>query len=291
MNKLIFCLVALVLATPAMAQVRSPIYQDRNGSYQGAAGIVCIAPDATACPTGTTADPVHVSGTSGSTAQEVQGNVAAGAADGTTKPVKAGGVYNSGPPTLANAQRGDLQLGTRGGLHIQLMRPDSASPLAVVTSLSQMSSGITALVTASPAFGFNGTSWDPLPGDTNGLVTQPYAKAGSRWTYAPAAGGIVNSTTAVTVATAGGASIRNYVTGVQCDSDALGAATEVAIRDGAGGTVLWRGGIAMAGWLNGRDIVFMVPLKGTANTLVEIVTLTASITGGVRCNLQGFTGA
>ena len=30
---------------------------------------------------------------------------------------------------------------------------------------------------------------------------------------------------------------------------------------------------------------------GTANTLVEIVTLTASVTGSVYCNLQGYTGS
>lgn len=32
-------------------------------------------------------------------------------------------------------------------------------------------------------------------------------------------------------------------------------------------------------------------LGGTANTLVEIVTLTASVTGSVYCNLQGYTGS
>lgn len=30
---------------------------------------------------------------------------------------------------------------------------------------------------------------------------------------------------------------------------------------------------------------------GTANPLVEIVTLTASVTGSVYCNLQGYTGS
>lgn len=32
-----------------------------------------------------------------------------------------------------------------------------------------------------------------------------------------------------------------------------------------------------------------VPLKGTANTLVELVTLTASVTGAGYCNVQGYT--
>lgn len=35
----------------------------------------------------------------------------------------------------------------------------------------------------------------------------------------------------------------------------------------------------------------VLALRGTANTLVEIVTLTASVTGSVYCNLQGYTGS
>ena len=38
-------------------------------------------------------------------------------------------------------------------------------------------------------------------------------------------------------------------------------------------------------------LTFNPPLRGTANTLVEIVTLTASVTGSVYCNLQGYTGS
>ena len=46
-----------------------------------------------------------------------------------------------------------------------------------------------------------------------------------------------------------------------------------------------------AGWTLVQDINFNPPLRGTANTLVEIVTLTASVTGSVYCNLQGYTGS
>lgn len=62
MKKLILGVVALLIATPAMAQVKSPIYIDRNGSYQGAQGTVCIKPDGTACTAGTVADPVYTTG-------------------------------------------------------------------------------------------------------------------------------------------------------------------------------------------------------------------------------------
>ncbi len=135
----------------------------------------------------------------------------------------------------------------------------------------------------------NGANCAPVPGDANGTVTQ-VAPSAKTWAYSAATGGITNTTTAVTIAAAGGASVRNYVLSAQCFSDALGAATELAIRDGAAGTVMWRGKIGTTGIPNGIDLTFNPPLRGTANTLVEIVTLTASVTGSVYCSLQGYTG-
>lgn len=120
------------------------------------------------------------------------------------------------------------------------------------------------------------------------LSVNPFVQA-ANWSYAAATGGISNTTTGVTVKAAAGASVRNYVTGLQLEADALGAATEFVINDGAAGTVLWRGKIGTAG-LAQQGVVFNPPLQGTANTLIEIKTLTASITGGVFANLQGFTG-
>ena len=134
------------------------------------------------------------------------------------------------------------------------------------------------------------TNCRPVPGDANGTVVQP-APVATFWNYAAAAGGITNTTTAVTVKAAAGAGVRNYVSSMQCTSDALGAATELAIRDGAAGPVIWRGKINTAGWIDGAEITFSPALRGTANTLVEIVTLTASVTGSVYCNLQGYTGS
>lgn len=120
------------------------------------------------------------------------------------------------------------------------------------------------------------------------LLTRPYANTAASWTYAAATGGIVNSTTAVTAHASCGAGLKNYVTGLQLSSDALGAATEFAIRDGAGGTVIYRQKLSMAGVVAGSSQSFAVPLPGTAATLLEVVTLTASVTGGVFANLQGF---
>jgi hypothetical protein len=122
-------------------------------------------------------------------------------------------------------------------------------------------------------------------------VQQPYSLTPARWAYAAATGGIVNTTTAVTVKTAAGAGVRNFVTGLQISTDALGAATELVIRDGAGGAVLWRTKLGTAAINGPLEVNFAVPLVGSANTLLEIVTLTATVTGGVYVSVQGYTGS
>ncbi len=110
----------------------------------------------------------------------------------------------------------------------------------------------------------------------------------NEWVYAAASGGITNTTTAATLVAAQAAGVRNYLTSLQISSDVLGAATEIAIRDGAGGTVLWRGKIGTAGIAGVSTIQFSDPLKSTAATLLEVVTLSASVTGGVYVNAQGY---
>lgn len=110
-----------------------------------------------------------------------------------------------------------------------------------------------------------------------------------QWSYAAGAAGIVNSVVAVTIAPAV-VGVRNMVTSLQMNSDALGAATEVVIRNGAAGPVLWRIKIPMAGIFSGMNINFSDPIKSSVNTLLEVVTLTASVTGGVFFNAQGTTG-
>lgn len=121
------------------------------------------------------------------------------------------------------------------------------------------------------------------------LITYPYTIPQQAWAYAAANLGIVNTTTAVTIKAAAGASLKNYITAIQLAAEALGTATEVAVRDGAGGAVLWRTKIGTGG-LAGLSITFPVPIVGTANTLLEVITLTASGTGAVYFNAQGFVG-
>lgn len=128
----------------------------------------------------------------------------------------------------------------------------------------------------------------PIATQDGRQIVRPNSIPENEWVYAAESGGITNTTTAVTIVAAQAAGVRNYLTSLQLSSDALGAATEIAIRDGAGGTVLWRGKIGMAGITGVSTIQFSDPLKSTAATLLEVVTLSASVTGGVYVNAQGY---
>lgn len=108
---------------------------------------------------------------------------------------------------------------------------------------------------------------------------------GSEWSYAAASGGIANTTTAVTIKAAV-TGYRNFITAIQVQTATLGGATELAIRDGAGGTVLWRTQLQTTA-MPLTTIMLDSPISGTAATLLEVVTLTA-VTGGVFVNVQGY---
>lgn len=126
----------------------------------------------------------------------------------------------------------------------------------------------------------------PIATSIGAAVNKPFQVPELDWSYPAAAGGISNTTTAVTMVAAAGAGIRNYITSVQLSAGALGAATEVAIRDGAGGAVIWRGFLSTSG--GAVNAALSSPIKSTANTLLEVVTLTATITGAVYVNAQGY---
>lgn len=119
-------------------------------------------------------------------------------------------------------------------------------------------------------------------------VNMPYAIQGSRWKYVAAANGLV-TTSGVTAKAAGGAGIRNCVVSGQVINENGTTSTEVELRDGASGTVMWRGWAQAGG--GGAAFQFPVPVCGTANTLVEVAENTATATNGVIFNLQGYTSA
>lgn len=200
---------------------------------------------------------------------------------------KSGGVFFTTQPTLLNGQRTDTQM-TSFGATLVMVQTRAGQEFNITTPAADGGSVSAGLWTNCQPFVFNGSTWDRARGDTNGAVVQSGLSA-TFWGHAGATAGIVNTTTAVTIKTAAGASVRNYLKTLTIDHDTLGAGTELAIRDGAAGTVLWRGKLLVTA-KEGTAIHFDPPLKGTANTLMEIVTLTA-VTGGVFVNATGFTGA
>jgi len=225
------------------------------------------------------------SGTGGSTAPVVPGAPTA------TSSTLVAAQYLTTRPTLTNLQQGPMNFDTRANLAVSLFSTDStvgaqiAAPNADALSNGNSNAG---LATRSIGYAYNGASFDRIRGDANAQAVQP-ALTTAFWSYAAATLGIVNTTTAVTIKTAAGASIRNYIQSITIDWDTLGAATEFVIRDGAGGTVLYRTKLPTAA--GQKMIKFGTPLRGTANTLMEVATLTASVTGGVWVNAQGWTGA
>jgi hypothetical protein len=108
------------------------------------------------------------------------------------------------------------------------------------------------------------------------------------WNFASTTGGIVNTTTAVTLKAApADNTTRNYITDLQVQSATLGGVTELAIRDGAGGAVLWRTQLQITA-LPLVAFNFQSPLQSSPGNLLEAVTLSA-VSGGVWINVQGYT--
>lgn len=186
----------------------------------------------------------------------VHGAAAASATD-SGNPLKVGCRHDTSRPVYTNGQRTNCQSDTRGAIYVTLAAPDSAS------------AGLS---------------------DGNGVASTP-GLAGNTWSYSNGATGILsNTTTAVTIKTAGGAGIRNYIDSCTINTTAFGASVPIAIRDGAGGTVLFAVSVPTAGYLQPVNIVFQQPLRGTANTLLEVVTTSANTSGTAWVNCQGHTG-
>lgn len=104
-----------------------------------------------------------------------------------------------------------------------------------------------------------------------------------RWAYTIASGGITTAA-AVTIKAAAGATIKNFLSSFQLTNGGA-TATEVELRQGAAGTVIWRDYLAAGAKTN----VNMADLPPSAvNQLIELAVLTAGarISGG----FQGFTG-
>jgi hypothetical protein len=113
-------------------------------------------------------------------------------------------------------------------------------------------------------------------------VVLPYALPANTETYASAA---AVTDTADDEVFAAVASTRHYVTGIQVFNGHATTGTEVVIKDGS--TVKWRGYAYAAG--GGCSARFDPPLRGTANTAVNVANITNS--SSTYFNLQGYQAA
>lgn len=111
-------------------------------------------------------------------------------------------------------------------------------------------------------------------------IVLPYAIPASTWSYASAA---AVTDTADDEAAAAVASTRRYITAVQVFNGHDTTGTEVVIKDGS--TVLWRGWAEQAG--GGCSAKFDPPLRGTANTAVNVANITTG--SSTYFNLQGYS--
>jgi hypothetical protein len=105
------------------------------------------------------------------------------------------------------------------------------------------------------------------------------------WSY-PSTGSLPNNAAAVTIKTAAAAGIRNYLKTAQISTSVLTNSTDLVIRDGSGGAVLWRTQLQTTG-LPLTSLTFDPPLRGTAATLME-ASLVTPTTGNINFNAQGY---
>ena len=100
--------------------------------------------------------------------QGVQGSVTSGSADA-GNPVKVGGRYNATAPTLADGQRGDLQLDTRANLEVSLFGANSTTGATVSsTSTGAQATSVPGLHTNSVARVVSGSNSYAWQGNTSG---------------------------------------------------------------------------------------------------------------------------
>ncbi len=113
------------------------------------------------------------------------------------------------------------------------------------------------------------------------LVTRPWQIPELEWSFACAAGGVIN-TTDIVLAAAAGAGLRRYVCSMQLSNNSA-VATEIVLKDGA--TIIWRGHLPANAPMS--EIIFENPLRTTANAALNFACITTA--AAVYINAQGYT--
>lgn len=170
LKKLFAALAALTLAAaPAAAFAQA---QANTGQLAPNSGWLVMGKDGSnlAQPLPISGGALVVSSSGGTGANQVQGNVASGASDTGTNPVKIGGVFNTTQPTVTTGQRVDWQMTNRGAGFVSL-EDQSGNIVAVsVPSADGQNAGQT-LSVSNYSRVFNGTTFDRLRDATSANAT------------------------------------------------------------------------------------------------------------------------
>lgn len=129
-----------------------------------------------------------------------------------------------------------------------------------------------------------GDASDLFMTSSGALVQKPFSAPELDWTFASAAGGIIN-TTDVVLKAAGAAGVRNYLTGLTIQNASATTATEVVIKDGV--AIIGRYFVGAQTLLNSVvGLTFATPLRSTAATALNVACITTA--AAVYVNAQGF---
>lgn len=161
MRKLLIALAALLIPAQAFAQQLT-----YSPGQQGAVGNITTATDTNGVSSRRVLPaytPTDTSGnekcTTASPCVQV-GNVASGATD-SGAPVKVGGVFNTTQPTLTTGQRGDVQLGSRGSIRVEVFGAGTATGAGVgLINGDSITTSTQGLAELSFGYVFNGATWD-----------------------------------------------------------------------------------------------------------------------------------
>lgn len=203
-----------------------------------------------------------------------------------TKGMALGGEYRSTKPTFTNLQQGLAQLGARGAWNVNVLAADGTSGLDIAVYADSVSNSLGAALTFARNGHYHPTNndWSRSRGDRNGQAMSLHAIGSAKWQYAGATGGITDAADLAVIA-AGGAGVRNNMTGLQYQNISA-TPSEIVVKDGS--TVIWRG-YAAANMAAPAGLPPGTVLRGTANTAMNVQMVTTGT--ATIISAQGFQGA
>lgn len=187
-------------------------------------------------------------------------------------PRPSGDILNAVPVQVNNSPAVTVSSGTV--TTVSTLTGGAAAEDAATTSNPLVIGGVVRTAT-TPTTLIAGDACRLTFGATGAAVTKPYAVTEAEWNYT----GQLTTTTAVAAATAAGASLRRYITGLQAIN--TGTAVDLIILDGT--TERWRLTLPQNVPV---DFTFVNALTVTANTALNF---NLSAAGTVRVNAQGYT--